>query len=338
MIEQKLKNYKKEILAKLEKAESRELVEKLEVEYLSRKGKFTLALKGIRAVKTADRPKVGQLVNELKQEINTAFSEAFNKFNKEKKVPESFDVTLPGRIPPFGHLHPLTQMLHKIWEVFSAMDYEIVEGPEIETDYYNFQALNMPAEHPARDMQDTFYLKGFKDLLLRTHTSSTCQPRAMKGRRAPLRIIATGKCFRRDEDISHTPMFHQFDGIAVDRGITFSNLKGTLHQAMRRILEQEVKVRFRMSYFPFVEPGAEFDVSCTICGGRGCPTCKKTGWIEMGGCGMIHPNVLKEVGYNPDKVSGFAFGFGVERPVMIKYKINDIRLFFDNDLRFLRQF
>lgn len=338
MLEDKLEKLKNEILEKLSKVKDQKELENLKLLYLARRSKLSLALKEIKKVPLPERPKVGRLVNEIRKEVPEAFSKAYERFKIEKPPPRFFDITLPGKIPEFGHLHPITEMLQKIWEVFSRMGYEIAEGPEIETDYYNFQALNIPPEHPARDMHDTFYLKGFKDLLLRTHTSSACQPRSLKGRKPPLKIIATGKCFRRDEDISHTPMFHQFDGIAVGRTVSFSDLKGTLREAMREILETEVRVRFRISYFPFVEPGAEFDVSCTICGGRGCPTCKNTGWLEMGGCGMIHPKVLQEVGYNPKKIQGLAFGFGVERPTMIKYKINDIRLFFENDLRFLKQF
>ena len=227
-------------------------------------------------------------------------------------------------------------MTYQIWDVFRSMNFTIHETPEIESDENNFVSLNIPAEHPARDMQDTFYFSD--ELLLKTHATAF-QARVMKGQKPPIKAINTGKCYRRDSDITHTPMFNQFDGICVDTNISMANLKYTLETVMQKLLEDEkLKVRFRTSYFPFVEPGAEFDVSCTICGGKGCPTCKKTGWLEMGGCGMMHPNVMRYVGIDSSKYSGWAFGFGIERPFMIKHKVNDLRPFFQNDLRFLKQF
>ncbi|MFA6391147.1 MAG: phenylalanine--tRNA ligase subunit alpha [Patescibacteria group bacterium] len=342
-----LEQLKQKALEEIQKINDSEGLKNLEIEYLGRKGKITKVLREIKDISDEMKPVIGKLANEIKNELADALKTAETKFsvNSEKDT-DFFDPTLPGVRMQEGHLHPITQMLEKIWDVFRSMNFDIVEGPEIENDYYNFQALNVPADHPARDMQDTFYIKHEKkapldkygELLLRTHTSSASQVRTMEKNKPPLRVIVTGKCYRRDEDISHTPMFHQFDGVAVDTDITFSDLKGTLHYAMREILEKDIKVRFRISYFPFVEPGAEFDISCTICDGKGCPTCKNTGWLEMGGCGMIHPNVLKAANYDPKKYQGFAFGFGIERPLMIKHKIADIRALFENDIRFLKQF
>jgi phenylalanyl-tRNA synthetase alpha chain len=245
------------------------------------------------------------------------------------------DVSLPGRIPKVGTLHPVTQVRQEIEEIFLEMGYCLATGPEAEDDFHNFVALNFPPDHPARDTQDTFYLEG--DLLLRTHTSPV-QIRAMQGATPPVKIIALGKVYRRDSDVSHSPMFHQVEGLAVGEGITFADLKGTVLTFARRIFREETRVRFRPSYFPFVEPGAEFDISCVLCGGSGCPTCKHSGWLEMGGAGMVHPNVLKAVGYDPEALSGFAFGLGVDRIAMLKFGIDDIRLLFENDLRFLGQF
>ncbi|PIS42932.1 MAG: phenylalanine--tRNA ligase subunit alpha [Candidatus Kerfeldbacteria bacterium CG08_land_8_20_14_0_20_40_16] len=348
-MKEQLEQLKNKVLEEIKKIQDPKLLGNLEKEYLGRKGKLTKILRKIKDVSAELRPVVGKLANEIKKDVSAAFQEAEIKLKtRYQNSSEFFDPTLPGIVPPSGHLHPITQMLERIWEVFRSMNYDLVLGPEIENDYYNFQALNVPPDHPARDMHDTFYLKGargvkrergkYGDLLLRTHTSSISQVRTMEKRKPPIRIMATGKCYRRDDDISHTPMFHQFDGIAIDHNITFADLKGTLHYAMRELLEEEVKVRFRISYFPFVEPGAEFDVTCTICGGRGCPTCKGTGWLEMGGCGIIHPNVMKAAKYDSKKWKGFAFGFGVERPAMVKHRISDIRALFENDLRFLNQF
>ena len=342
-----LEQLKQKALDEIQRINDSEGLKKFETEYLGRKGKITMLLREIKNASDEMKPVLGKLANEIKIELSDKLEIAdsiISKHSEEKN--DFFDPTLPGIRTGEGHLHPITQMMEKIWDVFRSMNFDIVEGPEIENDYYNFQALNIPQDHPARDMQDTFYLKQgknktvgkFGEQLLRTHTSSASQMRTMEKNKPPLRVIATGKCYRRDEDVSHTPMFHQFDGVAIGSDITFSDLKGTLHYAMKEILEKDVKVRFRISYFPFVEPGAEFDISCTICDGKGCPTCKNTGWLEMGGCGMIHPNVLKEAKYDPKKVQGFAFGFGIERPLMIKHKIADIRTLFENDIRFLKQF
>ncbi|MBU0613312.1 phenylalanine--tRNA ligase subunit alpha [Patescibacteria group bacterium] len=342
-----LEQLKQKALGEIQRINDSEGLKNLETEYLGRKGKITKVLREIKDISEEMKPVIGKLANEIKIELTDAIKTADSKFSGKSSTDKGFfDPTLPGIRSAEGHLHPITQMLERIWDVFRSMNFDIVDGPEIENDYYNFQALNIPQDHPARDMHDTFYLKKEKnksvgkygELLLRTHTSSASQVRTMEKNQPPLRVIATGKCYRRDEDVSHTPMFHQFDGVAVDSDITFSDLKGTLHYAMREILEEDIKVRFRISYFPFVEPGAEFDVTCTICNGKGCPTCKNTGWLEMGGCGMIHPNVLKAAKYDPKKYQGFAFGFGIERPLMIKHKIADIRTLFENDVRFLQQF
>lgn len=319
----------------------------LEIKYLGRKSELTKILRGIKNLPIDIRPELGRLANQAQQEIGQAIAQAKNSAGNS--VGQSkIDITLPGKKFSRGSLHPVTQMLYEIWRIFESMNFEVItRDPEIETDYYNFQSLNIPPDHPARDTHDTFYVakaggakreKGKRGgLLLRTHTTAS-QLHFMKEHQPPFRVISTGKCYRRDSDVSHTPMFHQFDGFAVDRDITMADLKGTLKVVMSELLEKEINVRFRISYFPFVEPGAEFDVSCALCNGKGCSICKHTGWLEMGGCGMIHPKVLLEGGIDPKKWQGYAFGFGVERPFMIKHKISDLRLFFDNDLRFLEQF
>jgi phenylalanyl-tRNA synthetase alpha chain len=281
-----------------------------------------------------ERPALGSSLNALKTHIEARLEEAEKSLGAPVRR-DRLDVSLPGRTPRLGALHPVTQVRREIEDIFLEMGYCLAEGPEVETDFYNFVALNFPPDHPARDTQDTFYLEG--DLLLRTHTSPV-QIRTMQARRPPVKIIALGKVYRRDSDVSHSPMFHQVEGLAVAEGITFADLKGTVLTFARRIFRPETNVRFRPSYFPFVEPGAEFDITCSPCAGRGCPTCKQTGWLEMGGAGMVHPNVLRTVGYDPEQVSGFAFGLGVDRIAMLKFNIDDIRLLFENDLRFLAQF
>ena len=356
----RLEEIKNNSLAELPAVKTAKDLRAWEIKYLGRKSELTKILRNIKGLPNDIRPVVGRLANEVQKEIRQAGAQA-KKLAASQKDQCRIDITLPGKSFPQGSLHPVTQMLHDIWRVFESMNFQVItRDPDVETDYFNFQALNIPPDHPARDMQDTFYIKDVspipktkikgeqEKLLLKTHTSAS-QVRFMKKNKPPYRVISTGKCYRRDSDVTHTPMFHQFEGFAVDRDITMADLKGTLKAAMSELLEHEVKLRFRISYFPFVEPGAEFDVSCTICDQKGCPTCKHTGWLEMGGCGMIHPNVLKEAGLNSDsgrasalskKVpwQGYAFGFGVERPFMIKHKITDLRLFFENDLRFLEQF
>jgi phenylalanyl-tRNA synthetase alpha chain len=309
--------------------------EKLRTAYLSRKsGAVSLLLRSLKDVPSADRPAFGNSLNELKRYIEDRLAEAPVRPAPRGASPR-LDVTLPGRAPGAGSYHPVSQVRREIEEIFLEMGFSLAEGPEVETDFHNFVALNFPPDHPARDTQDTFYLEG--DLLLRTHTSPV-QIRTLMSRRPPLKIIALGRVYRRDSDVSHSPMFHQVEGLAVAEGITFADLKGTVLTFARRIFRDDTSVRFRPSYFPFVEPGAEFDVSCVLCGGGGCPTCKHSGWLEMGGAGMVHPEVLRGAGHDPEQVSGFAFGLGVDRIAMLKYGIDNIRLLFENDLRFLEQF
>lgn len=314
-------------------------LEAVRVEYLGKKGHLTRLLRGMGALSADERPAVGRLVNALRDELTAALEKRKSSLEGKELAgrleAEAIDVTLPGKRPATGHLHPLTQVLQEIEEVFVGLGFEVVEGPEIETDYYNFEALNIPPHHPARDMQDTFYVTG--DILLRTQTSPV-QIRTMESRRPPVRIIAPGKVYRVDNDVTHSPMFHQVEGLLIDRKITFGDLKGTLALAARHLFGRDRGVRFRPSYFPFTEPSAEMDITCILCDGRGCRVCSGEGWIEILGAGMVHPNVLAKVDYDPEDVGGFAFGMGIERVAMLKYGIDDIRLFYSNDLRFLRQF
>jgi phenylalanyl-tRNA synthetase alpha chain len=310
-------------------------VERIRASYLSRKGgELSLLLRSLKDAEPAERPALGSSLNELKAYMEQRLERA-QGIAGAPATSQLLDVSLPGRVPRVGTLHPVTQVRREIEEIFLEMGYCLASGPEAEDDFHNFVALNFPPDHPARDTQDTFYLEG--DFLLRTHTSPV-QIRAMKARTPPVKIIALGKVYRRDSDVSHSPMFHQVEGLAVAEGITFGDLKGTVLTFARRIFRSETAVRFRPSYFPFVEPGAEFDISCVLCSGRGCATCKHSGWLEMGGAGMVHPNVLKAVGYDPEVLTGFAFGLGVDRIAMLKFGIDDIRLLFENDLRFLGQF
>lgn len=337
-MEDKFQNIRQKIQEEIKSLKNEEEWQDLKIHYLGRKGVLADLMKQVKSVSAEQRPKFGKRANALKKEIEHLLSKHASEKESGSDILKQecyFDASAPGKKYPLGSLHPVTQMMHHIWDVFKELNFEVVQGPEIENDYYNFDALNEPPDHPARDMQDTFFLPN--KLLLRTQTTSV-DIRKMELRKPPIRIITTGKTYRRDSDITHTPMFHQFDGAVVDKNITMEHLKGTLHAVMERLLEAKLKVRFRISYFPFVEPGAEFDVSCTICNQKGCPTCKYSGWIEMGGCGMLHPNVLKNVGYDPKSVQGYAFGFGIERPIMVKHKISDLRLFFENDIRFLEQF
>ena len=293
----------------------------------------------MRELAPEDRPAFGRMVNELKSLVERLLEDKekeLKELEKLKKLEsERVDITLPGRLPAIGGVHPITLVMEEIVDVFRSMGFQVAEGPEVEDDYHNFEALNIPPDHPARDMQDTFYIK--EGILLRTHTSPV-QIRVMTKYPLPIRIIAPGKVYRRDFDVSHTPMFHQVEGLLVDRDVTFAELKGTLEEFARRIFGEGTKVRFRPSYFPFTEPSAEMDIGCVICGGEGCRVCKGTGWLEILGCGMVDPEVFRSVGYDVSQVTGYAFGLGVERIAMLKFGIDDIRLFFENDLRFLRQF
>jgi len=312
-------------------------LERLRVKFLGRKGILTLILRGLKDLDPDLRRRVGQEANRAKKALEDALDQALAdlKAAARRAPAEELDVTLPGRRPPLGHLHPLTRITQEVCDIFLHLGFEAVEGPEVELDYYNFEALNIPADHPARDMQDTFYFN--EKVLLRTQTSPM-QIRVMEQRRPPVRIIGPGRVYRRDSDITHSPMFHQVEGLLVDRRVSFADLKGVLLAFAHQMFGPEVSLRFRPSYFPFTEPSAEVDISCVICRGLGCRVCKITGWLEILGAGMVHPAVFEAVGYDPEEYTGFAFGLGVERIAMLKYGIDDIRLFYDNDLRFLRQF
>ncbi len=314
-----------------------EALEALRVKYLGRKGALTRILRGLKDLDPDSRRRVGAQANRAKEELEAALAQALAALKEaalRTAVPD-VDVTLPGRRGPRGRLHPLTRIMEEVCDIFLHLGFEAVTGPEVELDWYNFEALNIPPDHPARDMQDTFY---FNDkVLLRTHTSPM-QIRVMEKRRPPVRIIAPGKVYRRDLDMTHSPMFHQVEGLLVDRLVTFADLKGVLTEFVHQMFGPEVGLRFRPSYFPFTEPSAEIDIACVICRGEGCRVCKVTGWLEVLGAGMVHPAVFEAVGYDPEEYTGFAFGLGVERIAMLKYGIDDIRLFFDNDLRFLKQF
>lgn len=300
---------------------------------------MTLVLRSMGQLPSEQRPLFGKLVNEVRDELDSAWEQRETQLaqaeEERRLLGEGLDISLPGRIIRRGTLHPITQIINEAKTIFMQMGYEIVEGPEVELDYYNFEALNIPPDHPARDMQDTFFIT--EQLLLRSQTSPV-QIHTMERRQPPIRIVAPGKVYRADSDISHSPMFHQIEGLVVDRGITFADLKGTLQLFAERMFGAHTKIRLRPSYFPFTEPSAEVDVSCIICAGAGCRVCKETGWLEILGSGMVHPHVLEKVGYDPREVTGFAFGAGIERIAMLKYGIGDIRLLFENDVRFLQQF
>ena len=311
----------------------------LRIKFLGKKGQLTSILKNLGTLTPEERPKIGKLTNEIKTELDAAIKDALlvaKKTEKDKALrEEKIDVTLPGRRVDLGKNHPITTVTEEIKEIFLRFGFEIEEGPEIESDYYNFEALNIPKNHPARDMHDTFYTSD--DMVLRTHTSPV-QARTFEKYEPPLKVIAPGKVYRCDSDVSHTPMFHQVEGFLVDTDVTFGDLKGILISFIHQMFGEKLGVRFRPSHFPFTEPSAEVDMQCVICKGKGCRVCKKTGWLEILGCGMINPEVFKYANYDPEKYVGFAFGMGVERIAMLKYQITDIRLLFENDLRFLRQF
>lgn len=339
-MEKKIKKIKEEIIFKSNSVSNLKDIEKIKVEYLGRKGLVTLLLRRLGELSTQERPKIGQLLNQTKREIEELLkikTIEIEKLEKNKKLKEeSIDVTLPGKKSDRGTIHPINLVLKKTEEIFLSIGFKIEEGPEVELDYYNFEALNIPKDHPARDDQDSFYLN--REILLRTHTSPV-EIRVMEKQQPPVRIIATGKCYRRDAaDSTHSPMFHQIEGLAVDKDITFGDLKGVLTVFVHRMFGEDRKVRFRPGYFPFTEPSAEVDVSCLLCHGKGCRACGYSGWLEIMGAGMTDPAVFNMVGYDSEKYSGFAFGMGAERIAMLKYGINDIRLFFENDLRFLKQF
>lgn len=337
----KLESMKKEALGEISAAVSLDQVNDIRVKYLGKKGELTGILRGMGALSAAERPVIGQLANEVRESIEKKMAGRMSEFKETEKLAklgqETIDVTLPGRPFQVGRRHPLTQVLDEIKEIFLGLGFEIAEGPEVELDYYNFEALNFPADHPARDMQDSFYIS--PGVLLRTHTSPV-QPREMekKSPGIPVKVIAPGKVYRRDDDATHSPMFHQVEGFIIDKKISFSDLKGILLVVVRQMFGADRQIRLRPSFFPFTEPSAEVDVTCMNCNGTGCRVCSNTGWLEILGAGMIHPNVLKMSGYDPEEVTGFAFGLGIERVAMLKYGIDDLRLLFDNDKRFLAQF
>ena len=315
-------------------------LEQLRIKYLGKKGEITAVLKGMGKLTAEERPVIGALANEVRTQvesmIETKKAEIAAKLEEIKLKAEVIDVTMPGKAQERGELHPLTKVMNNIKDTLIGMGFEIADGPEVELDYYNFEALNIPKNHPARDTQDTFYVSD--NVVLRTQTSGM-QVRVMEKQKPPIRIIAPGKVYRSDAvDATHSPVFHQIEGLVVDKGVTMADLKGTLEMFIHRLYGDETKVRFRPHHFPFTEPSAELDISCFKCGGKGCPMCKGEGWIEILGCGMVHPKVLANCGIDPEVYSGFAFGIGLERIAMGKYDINDLRLFFENDLRFLGQF
>lgn len=315
-------------------------VEEARVRFLGKKGELTAILKQMGGLSAEERPIIGQMANEVRRDIEEIVASAMKKMKENareaKLAAEKIDITLPAKELNIGGLHPLNKVMNDMIDIFRSMGFDVVDGPEVETDYYNFEALNVPADHPARDMQDTFYLG--ENLLLRTQTSAA-QIRTMENRKPPIRVVCPGRVFRADEvDATHSPVFHQMEGLVVDKGITMCDLKGTLETFAAEIYGPDTKVKFRPSFFPFTEPSVEVDVSCSECGGKGCRVCKGSGWIEILGAGMVHPNVLRACGIDPEEYSGFAFGIGLDRLTTTRYKISDIRLLFENDVRFLEQF
>lgn len=336
-----IQQIKEETLAQLEALQTLEECQELKVRVMGKKGSLTQILKQMGSLSAEQRPIMGQIVNEVRSQLEEAWEGKTAELAKlalaTRLQEERIDISLPGVQLPRGHQHPLSKVIEEIEDIFLGLGFTIAEGPEIETDYYNFEALNLPKDHPARDMQDTFFIT--EDLLLRTQTSPV-QIRTMERMKPalPVKIIAPGKVYRNDDDATHSPMFHQVEGLLIDRGVRMSDLKGILLYFSRRMFGESREIRLRPSFFPFTEPSAEVDVSCMLCGGTGCKLCKGTGWIEILGSGMVHPKVLEAGGYDPNEVTGFAFGMGVERIAMLKYGIEDMRLLFDNDIRFLGQF
>ena len=340
MVKEKLEEIRQKDIASIEEANDADSLNDIRVKVFGKKGEFTQVQKGMKDVAPEDRPKVGAMINEARAAIEEKMTEAREKMQQkaleERLKRETIDVTLPAKKNKIGHRHPNTIALEEVEKIFIGMGFDVVEGPEIEKDYYNFEALNIPANHPAKDEQDTFYIN--KDILLRTQTSPV-QVRQMEAKKPPIRMIAPGRVFRADEvDATHSPSFHQIEGMVIDKGITFSDLKGTLEMFVHKLFGEDTRVKFRPHHFPFTEPSAEMDVSCFKCGGKGCRFCKGEGWIEILGCGMVHPKVLRMSGIDPDVYSGFAFGVGLERIALLKYEIDDMRLLYENDIRFLSQF
>ncbi len=335
-MENRIEEIEAKALQELAAAADKEELQELSVAYLGRKGKLTQFLRNISNLPPDKRPEAGKSANILKKRLEMEFKAAFEKINAaESQRSEAIDVSLPGRPVPLGTLHPITQVIREICSIFQKLGFDIAEGPEVESDYYNFEALNIPKNHPARDMQDTFYVS--ENIVLRTHTSPL-QVRMMEKQQPPVRIVAPGKVYRCDSDITHTPMFHQVEGLLVDQDISFGDLKGVLTAFVEQMFDEQTSLRFRPSFFPFTEPSAEVDILCVMCRGKGCRVCSQTGWLEVLGSGMVHPAVFENVGYDISRYTGFAFGMGVERITMLKYGIDDIRKFFENDYRFLKQF
>lgn len=340
IMKEKLQKIKEEALAKIQSSDNLDKLNEIRVAYLGKKGELTSVLKGMKQVAPEERPKVGQMVNEARAVIETALEETKKalaaKAREEQLKREVIDVTLPAKKNNVGHRHPNTIALEEVERIFIGMGYEVVEGPEVEYDLYNFEKLNIPANHPAKDEQDTFYVNN--EIVLRTQTSPV-QVRVMEQGKLPIRMIAPGRVFRSDEvDATHSPSFHQIEGLVIDKNITFADLKGTLEEFAKELFGEGTKVKFRPHHFPFTEPSAEVDVTCFKCGGTGCRFCKGSGWIEILGCGMVHPHVLEMSGIDPKEYSGFAFGVGLERIALLKYEIDDMRLLYENDTRFLKQF
>lgn len=338
-MQEELKQIRHEVLAKLKQVQTLDALESLRIQYFGRNGKLTTVMKGMGKLSKAERPIVGKLANQIRAEWSEAFEQTTQELQRQQQAQqlaeESVDITLPGRKSAYGKAHPVTQTLERITSIFTQMGFQVATGPEVETDYYNFDALNTPADHPARDLHDTFYLTDGH--LLRTHTSPV-QIRVMERQQPPVRIIVPGKAYRVDYDVSHTPMFHQVEGLLVDTHVTFSELKGILASFVWQLFGAETQTRFRPHFFPFTEPSAEVDISCTVCVGAGCRSCGGTGWIEILGAGAVDPEVFSAVGYDAEQVTGFAFGMGVERIANLQFRIPDIRTFYENDLRFLQQF
>lgn len=336
----KLEQIKVAALDAIAAAQNAQDIDAVRVKYLGKKGELTAILKQMGGLSPEERPIMGQLVNSAKAELETVLeqknAQMKAKATEEKLAAETIDITMPAKVSKVGKLHPLNTVLNDMIDIFQSMGFDVLDGPEVETDHYNFECLNVPADHPARDMQDTFYLG--EGLLLRTQTSAA-QIRTMENRKPPIRVICPGRVFRADEvDATHSPVFHQIEGLVVDKGVTMCDLKGVLEQFAHEIYGKDTKVKFRPSFFPFTEPSVEVDVSCSECGGKGCRVCKGAGWIEILGAGMVHPNVLRSCGIDPEVYSGFAFGIGLDRLTTTRYKISDIRLLFENDKRFLDQF
>ena len=338
-MEAQIQQVREEAVQAVQEAKSLQELEAVRVKYLGKKGSLSQLRRELARLPKTERPSIGRLLTEVQRAVESLLEQRRAELRaiemERRLVAETLDITLPGRRRLLGSPHPITQTLHRMLEIFRGLGFEVVEGPDVETEWYNFDALNTPAHHPARDMHDTFYLT--EELLLRTHTSPV-QARVMERRKPPIRIIVPGRVYRRDSDVSHSPMFHQLEGLLVDRSVRFSDLKGTLATFARQMFGAATEVRFRPSFFPFTEPSAEVDITCVFCSGAGCRVCKHSGWLEVLGCGSVDPEVFKAVGYDPDEVRGFAFGMGIDRIAMLLFHINDIRLFFENDMRFLTQF